>query len=274
MCVGVSTVGLMALLIFAQGEMGRVQDWMQSAFYPVLFTILVAASLGVPIPEDIPLLAAGVLLRTHPGIASWPVTMAVALVGIISGDLILYWLGRRWGPNVVTHRWICWMITPQRFARFSQRFGVHGTWFCFFGRFVVGVRAAMCLTAGATRFPYWRFFLADFAGALLSIPLFLALGYWFAGMLPTIQKLVGEVQLTLLAFVTVTLIVLMIVYHRRRRRHHSMPRTISVVPPTGSIGGTPLTTINPAGGDYAKSAVKSSAARNTDFLAKSEHVPR
>ncbi len=79
----------------------------------------------------------------------------------------------------------------------------------------------MCLTAGATRFPYWRFFLADFAGAVLSIPLFVGLGYWFAGMIPTLQKLVGEVQLTLLVLAVVVLGVLLLVYRRRRQARHS-----------------------------------------------------
>ena len=124
------------------------------------------------------------------GIASWTGTLLVALAGVMTGDLVLYMLGRRWGADVVNHRSVRWIVTPDRFQRLSRRFRVHGTWFCFFGRFLMGVRAAMCLTAGATHFPYWRFFLADFTGALLSVPLFVCLGYWFAGMIPTLQMYV------------------------------------------------------------------------------------
>jgi hypothetical protein len=57
------------------------------------------------------------------------------------------------------------------------------------------IRALMCLTAGATRFPYWKFFLADFAGACLSVPFFVVLGYWFAHMVPTLLANMKSVQI-------------------------------------------------------------------------------
>jgi membrane protein DedA with SNARE-associated domain len=95
---------------------------------------------------------------------------------------------------------------------------VHGTWFCFLGRFIVGVRAAMCLTAGATGFPLWRFFLADLAGAVISVPLFVLLGYWFAGMLPQLWSYMRDVQLGLWLIGAVVLLVLLIVYRKRRER--------------------------------------------------------
>src|SRR5512135_3087292 len=99
---------VLATLLSAVGDVARVQDWMSQAFYPAMLVILVAASLGVPIPEDIPLLAAGVLLHEQPDIASWRGTIFVALVGIMSGDLVLYLLGRRWGADVVNHRSVRW----------------------------------------------------------------------------------------------------------------------------------------------------------------------
>lgn len=209
---------LLALSLLSASEMGSVQDWMQTAFYPALLGILVIASLGIPIPEDIPLIAAGVLMRTNPGIASWPGTLAVALVWIMTGDLVLYTVGRWWGPGVVNHRTVRWMITPERFTRMSRQFRRHGMWLCFTGRFFVGIRAVMCMTAGATRFPYWRFFLADFAGALLSVPFFVFLGYWFAGMIPTLEAYLGGAQLGLLGLVIVALLVGILVYRRRRQR--------------------------------------------------------
>ena len=211
----------LAVLLLALDQFGQVENWMQQAFYPALLVILIVASLGVPIPEDVPLIVSGVLLRTHPHVASWHWTFAVAMVGIMSGDLVLYSLGRRWGSDVVNHRFVRWMITPNRFTRLSRRFHVHGTWFCFLGRFLVGVRAAMCLTAGATRFPYWRFFIADFAGALLSIPLFVLLGYWFAGMIPTLMRYLGRAEAVAWVVAIVVAAVVLLVYRARRRRRRA-----------------------------------------------------
>ncbi len=209
------------MLVLAVGQFGQVEDWMEQAFYPALLAILIVASLGVPIPEDVPLIVAGVLLRTHPTVASWHGTFIVAMIGIMSGDLVLYSLGRRWGSDVVSHRFVRWIITPARFTRISRRFHVLGTWFCFFGRFLVGVRAGMCLTAGATRFPYWRFFIADFAGALLSIPLFVFLGYWFAGMIPTLMHYLGRAEAIAWGVALVIAAVALLAYRARRKRRRA-----------------------------------------------------
>jgi membrane protein DedA with SNARE-associated domain len=214
-----------SLLAFGLSQTEAIEGYLQHAFYSGLFLILVLASLGLPIPEDVPLIVAGLLMHTHPGIADWRATFAVALVGIMSGDLILYFLGRRWGPDVVNHRSVRRLITPQILRRASDKFHRYGMWYCFFGRFLMGVRAAMCLTAGATRFPYSRFFLADFAGALLSIPLFMYLGYWFAGMLPTLRAYMTGAQIAISVAVAVGAVAALYYRVRRHRRCHDLKAT-------------------------------------------------
>jgi membrane protein DedA with SNARE-associated domain len=219
-----------------------ISVWMQHAFYPTLFLLLVLASVGVPIPEDVPLIAAGVLLSTHPEISSWPWTLLVALVAIMSGDWLLYTLGKSWGADAVRHRSVRWLIPPQRLTRTRKQFRRYGTWMCFFGRFFMGVRAAMCLTAGVTRFPFWRFFLADLAGALLSIPFFVWLGYWFAGMVPTLRGYVTGVQWGLLGGGAAAIAGIVLYKLRKRRRRLatiSQQVTSPIDAPAGSVAKSP-----------------------------------
>jgi membrane protein DedA with SNARE-associated domain len=211
-------VVLLAILLVSATETATVEGWMTQAFYPVLFGVLVLGSLGLPIPEDIPLIAAGVLLNTQPGVATWVWTLFVAYLGIMSGDLVLYTLGRRWGPDVVSHRYVRRLITGRQFERATRRFHRWGMWFCFFGRFFMGIRAVMCMTAGAMRYPYWRFFLADSMGAALSIPLFVYLGYWFGDVLPALRKTMGEVQGVLWGVGAIVAIAMIIAYRMRRAR--------------------------------------------------------
>ena len=74
-----------------------VQQWMAAGGYFVLFGLLFACGLGLPLPEDIPLLAAGVM------IANGKMTLAIAGVcawcGIIAGDCVLYHLGKAMGST-------------------------------------------------------------------------------------------------------------------------------------------------------------------------------
>jgi membrane protein DedA with SNARE-associated domain len=233
-------VGMACLLAITDS---RMLDLLEQSFYPGLFLIFVVASLGVPIPEDIPLILAGFLIKTNPEIARWELALPVSLVGIMSGDVILYTLGRRWGRNIFEHRSVSWLITPQRMAIMDERFHRWGAWACFFGRFMMGVRAMMCLTAGVTRFPFWKFFLADFAGALISAPFFIWLGYKFAEHLPLLQEYLKDAQIAI--FVVVGLLIVGVVWYEVRRlkkirAENAAARTAAVAPPTDA-GPRPLT---------------------------------
>ena len=53
--------------------------------------------MGVPIPEDVALLAGGFLV--HRGVIQYPLTLAVALIGVVAGDNSLFFLGRRFAPG-------------------------------------------------------------------------------------------------------------------------------------------------------------------------------
>lgn len=206
-----------ALFLLAALEDSTLFTWLESAFYPALFLVFVIASLGVPIPEDLPLILAGVLLHQKPESYQWTPTLLVSLAGIMSGDIVLYSLGRRWGREVFAHRSVSWLITPERLEHMSSQFHRHGAWMCFFGRLFVGVRAVMCLTAGVTHFPFWKFLLADMCGAMMSIPIFVGLGYFFANSLPTLTHYLGNIRAVMvIAFVTV--VCAFIWYEFRRRR--------------------------------------------------------
>ncbi|QOJ15487.1 MAG: VTT domain-containing protein [Planctomycetia bacterium] len=245
---------LLATTLLASGE-GWISNLMNlaveyGAIYPAILGILVIASLGVPIPEDVPLILAGVVLKTIPGAATWTGVLVVSMIGIMSGDCVLYMLGRRWGRDVFSHRWVNRLVTPQRFDWLAGKFHDYGVWACFFGRFFMGIRAAMCLTAGATRFPYWKFFLADFAGALLSVPFFVILGYWFADKLPMLFGAMQETQAYMLGGLLVLAVVGVLIWKIRKFFKATKPDAAapSVVgggaPAAGEPGQSSLTATN------------------------------
>ncbi len=60
-----------------------------------VFIALVLTAVGLPIPEDVSLAVAGVLARTGP--ASWVDAWIVGYIGVLTGDLIVYHLGKRVG---------------------------------------------------------------------------------------------------------------------------------------------------------------------------------
>src|SRR5678815_5585985 len=76
----------------------HIESLMEAGGYYVLFGLLFACGLGLPLPEDIPLIVAGILVaRGH----MWlPLAGLLAWCGIIGGDIVLYSLGKKYGLNI------------------------------------------------------------------------------------------------------------------------------------------------------------------------------
>ena len=198
----------------------QVQAWFEWGGYFILFGLLFACGLGLPMPEDIPLLAAGFFIA-H-GKMDWAIAGALAWLGIIGGDCVLYSFGRRYGLNITYVPFIGKHVTKERILRAEELFERWGVWVVGFGRMVAGIRGAMVVAAGATRFNFWKFVIADGLAALVSGGAFVALGYWAGKKLGSIaemrEKIKGVEHYVILGVLLVVSVVAL--YLVRRRRLH------------------------------------------------------
>ena len=142
---------------------------------------------------------------------------AVSMVFILVGDVSLYLIGRRISHNAETpSRWQK-ILTPKRQKKVQRYFDKYGSWAVFFGRFVAGVRGAVYLTAGISRFPLFRFVVLDFLAALISVPVWIALGYWAGSQWEVILEQAKEYQVYLLSGI-VLLVIGGFIFARRRSK--------------------------------------------------------
>jgi membrane protein DedA with SNARE-associated domain len=160
--------------------------------YAAILAALLLGGLGLPIPEEVPIVAVGVL--SHEGLARWWLALPVCLLGVLSGDVVLYWTGRRWGGRVLGWRAVAWVLTPARAARLTAAYREHAMKTVAAARHVVGLRAAAFLTAGIARVPFWKFMLADAGAALVSVPLAFGLAYFFTDQIGAILADVHRVE--------------------------------------------------------------------------------
>ena len=79
--------------------METLQGFVAHFTYLGILAVLLLGSLGVPIPEEMAIIAAAVL--SHEGIVRWWLALPVCLLGVLSGDMVLYWVGRHWGENIL-----------------------------------------------------------------------------------------------------------------------------------------------------------------------------
>lgn len=179
--------------------------------------MLFGAGLGIPVPEEIPILTAGVL--AHEGIVRWWIALPLCLVAILLGDTVLYWVGRHWGEHILDWRLVRHVLTPDREARFISAYRRHGVKIVFAARHLAGVRAAAFLTAGIARVPFPKFIAVDAAAALIGVPFSFALAYFFADQLWWLLADVHRVErwLAIAAFVVVAGWLAVLAFRRARR---------------------------------------------------------
>jgi membrane protein DedA with SNARE-associated domain len=151
--------------------------------------ILILGGLGLPIPEEAPIIVAAVLSRNE---QLWgPAALASCLLGVLIGDLVVYFLGYVYGEKVISLPLFRRLITRQREAQIKGYFHRHGFKILVSGRFVPGFRTAAYLTAGILKLPTLKLIATDLVAASLSTLIMFGLGYAFAHQ---IQSGIREAQ--------------------------------------------------------------------------------
>jgi membrane protein DedA with SNARE-associated domain len=169
-----------------------MQAFLEHFTYVGIFAVLFIAGLGVPIPEEAPVLAAGVLSSV--GTTRWWIALPVCIAGVLSGDIALYWVGHHWGERVLNWRLVRRVLSPEREEKFKAAYRRHAAKTIFAARHVMGVRAAAFLTAGIARVPFWKFVLVDGVAAVISVPIGFGLAYFFTDQLEDVMHDVKRVE--------------------------------------------------------------------------------
>jgi membrane protein DedA with SNARE-associated domain len=169
-----------------------INDFIEQFTYLGIFLVLFFGGLGVPIPEELPVLAAGAL--AHEGYMRWWVALPVCVLGVLVGDSVLYWVGHHWGERILDWSIVRRVLTRQREHALMEAYRRHAAKTVFTARHVMGVRAAAFLTAGIARVPFWKFVLVDGAAAMLGVPTGFALAYFFTDQLEAILLDVRRVE--------------------------------------------------------------------------------
>ncbi len=184
--------------------------------YIAVFTVLLLCGFGVPFPEDIVLVAGGVIAGL--GYANEHVMVGVGLAGVLIGDGVTFVLGRRYGDRMMRVRVVTRLLSPQRVAQAKEKFAIHGASVMFVARFLPGLRTPVYFTAGMTRsVSYSTWLVMDGAAALLSVPAWVYLGFFSARNFDELFTMVDRGKSIVLALLIVGGVVLLARWWWRRR---------------------------------------------------------
>ena len=182
--------------------------------YIIVFSLLLAGAVGIPAPEDLTLIAAGILSsldQVH--------TLLMALVcyvGIITGDLIIYRIGWLAGPTLFRQKWFRKHISTKRLHLIRKNLHEKTIFTILIARHLFYIRTATFLMCGAVRISFARFLVIDAFAALITTPIMMGVGYAFAHNYEDILYFLEKTKVFLLILGIIVAIILLLRYKRRR----------------------------------------------------------
>ena len=167
--------------------------------YLIIIGIVLLSGFGAPIPEDIPIIAAGYVCGKADPSASAYIMLPVLFLAIVGADGIVFWLGRKYGHHIPKLPLLRRYLSEDRLQKTEKQLNKHGGKFIFVARFLPGMRAPAFFTAGIFKLPYWKFLFFDGTAALISVPTIFFAAYYFADHLDQVKHWVKEGQIAVIA---------------------------------------------------------------------------
>lgn len=150
--------------------------------YMFVSLFMLAASFGLPIPEELVLVSAGLVanLAQHPDKYPPPypgaegvsiITLCfVSFFAVLGSDTVVYLIGKLFGGKIIKTKFFQKQVAGEGFDRINRWFQKYGSLAAGIFRFTPGLRFPGHLSCGLLGLPLWKFLLVDGLAALFSVP--------------------------------------------------------------------------------------------------------
>lgn len=181
-----------------------------------VFVALMLTPFGLPVPEEISLLVAGVLAENSH--VTVPVALAVSYAGVLGGDMVAWTMGRKAGLH--PKGFISRLVGREQIVQIEQFYRRWGAWAIVIARQLPGTRLPAFFFAGASGIPLTRFVMVDGTAAVLTTIVFFSLGYIFADDIDNVLLWVNRFRSgsSTAALVAIAVFVVWIWWRRRKKR--------------------------------------------------------
>lgn len=160
--------------------------------YVVIFGVLIACGFGLPVPEDITLVTGGILAAR--GIIDFKLCVLLCLTGVLLGDGIVFTLGHTMGQRLRDSKLGKFILPPKRDEAVRSLVTRYGDKIIFMARFMPGFRTPLFFATGSYHIPYWKFIMLDGLAAVISVPLWVYVGFLFGANLEELERVIRKFQ--------------------------------------------------------------------------------
>ena len=168
--------------------------------YIGVFLLLILSGCGIPMPEEITLLAAGFL--TSQAIAHIAPMFFFCLMGAFISDMVPYFAGYFYGPRILALKYMRIMVNQRRMRKISLFFKIYGYKKVFIMRpLLLGIRPFIMLFAGISGIKLKTFLPYQLSGMSVGILFWLFMGRLFASKIAVLTVFFYHSRNIILLFV-------------------------------------------------------------------------
>jgi membrane protein DedA with SNARE-associated domain/rhodanese-related sulfurtransferase len=149
--------------------------------YPILFVVIFATAVGLPLPAALALLIAGGSSAKGP--LRLDLVLLVSFSALVLGDVLLFLLGRYTGWWLLGILCKLSLNPDSCILRSAESFRRYGQTMLLFAKFVPGINTLAPPLAGSMNMRYTQFFTLDLAGASLYTLAWCGAGFLFSDFL-------------------------------------------------------------------------------------------
>ena len=154
--------------------------------YALIFGVVFAEAIGLPVPAAIALVAGGAAAAS--GVLSAPYALGVAMAAMMLGDVLLYFAGQQMGWGLLG--FLCKVsANPETcILRSAESFYRRGRMTLLVAKFIPGINTMAPPLAGSMKMRFDQFLRLDLGGAALYTLAYGLLGYLFRDFLAAITR--------------------------------------------------------------------------------------
>lgn len=189
--------------------LAQLGGWMVAAVALIVF--IESGVLFPVLPGDSMIFALGILHNRIPGVPEW-LTFLVLFVAAICGNLVGYWLGRKYGRRLFKDD--ARYLSTENMHKSEEFFRRYGGVALLLARFVPFVRTFVPIIAGIGKQHYRTFLIWNMLGAALWIGVFMIAGV----LLGDIPAVANNVEIIVLAIVAISVLPMVVSYFKARSK--------------------------------------------------------
>jgi membrane-associated protein len=152
--------------------------------------------IGLIVPGDVVIALGGIEAARGELRVGWVIVAAV--LAAVAGESIGYWIGRRYGVDLIRRLPLVRRLIP-RLEAAEKYFATHGRKTVAIGRFATAAGAFIPFVAGVARMPFGRFLAVDIPAIIVWAAGITSIGYIFGSNLDFVERILSRFGLAMLA---------------------------------------------------------------------------